>query len=171
MNDRILRIASALMRAANVLNWLAVGAFAIALVMSFPFAETLLRHLAAKYQSMDMVPVLWTMRLLGLIAIVAGPVLHVIFTRLAAIVDTARAGDPFVGVNADRLLAIGWAMLALQLLDVVLGVMAVWLDMLHVDRAGWTPSLGGWIATLMIFVLARVFATGTRMRDELEMTV
>lgn len=31
----------------------------------------------------------------------------------------------------------------------------------------WQPSLGGWIAVLVAFVLARVFRLGTRMREEL----
>jgi hypothetical protein len=32
-------------------------------------------------------------------------------------------------------------------------------------------SIGGWIAVLMVFVLARVFAAGSAMRDDLEGTI
>jgi hypothetical protein len=39
---------------------------------------------------------------------------------------------------------------------------------LHLD-AGF--SITGWLAVLLTFVLARVFAEGARMRDELEGTV
>ncbi|MEO7864334.1 MAG: hypothetical protein ABIR63_00465 [Sphingomicrobium sp.] len=39
---------------------------------------------------------------------------------------------------------------------------------LHLD-AGFSP--GGWLAVLLTFVLARVFAEGTLMREDLEGTV
>jgi hypothetical protein len=39
------------------------------------------------------------------------------------------------------------------------------------DTGGWTPNLAGWLVTLLVFVLARVFAAGTAMRDELEGTI
>jgi hypothetical protein len=35
----------------------------------------------------------------------------------------------------------------------------------------WSFGLTGWIAVLMLFVLARVFHQGARMREELEGTV
>lgn len=35
----------------------------------------------------------------------------------------------------------------------------------------WNFSLTRWLAVLLLFVLARVFEHGTRMRDELEGTV
>jgi hypothetical protein len=39
---------------------------------------------------------------------------------------------------------------------------------LHLD-AGFSP--GGWLAVILTFVLARVFAEGTLMREDLEGTV
>jgi hypothetical protein len=39
---------------------------------------------------------------------------------------------------------------------------------LHLD-AGFSP--GGWLAVIMTFVLARVFAEGTLMREDLEGTI
>ncbi len=62
-------------------------------------------------------------------------------------------------------------MLAIQLLDLALGATTAWMVVHRIDVLDWTPSLGGWLATLMIFVLARVFAIGTRMRDDLAMTI
>ena len=49
--------------------------------------------------------------------------------------------------------------------------MVRWISLLKLDVTSWTPSLGGWIAVVMIFVLARVFRIGARMRDDLAMTV
>jgi hypothetical protein len=35
----------------------------------------------------------------------------------------------------------------------------------------WSFSIAGWLAVLLLFVLARVFEHGTRMREDLEGTV
>src|SRR3972149_2865038 len=44
--------------------------------------------------------------------------------RLLPIVGAVRAGAPFVAANASRLRAIAWALLALQLLSLVIGAIA-----------------------------------------------
>jgi hypothetical protein len=71
-----------------------------------------------------------------------------------------------------RLQAIAWALLALQLLSMVIGGISEAISTaqhpLHLD-AGFSTS--GWLAVLLTFVLARVFAAGTVMREELEGTV
>jgi hypothetical protein len=170
-NDRILSIASATLRIVNGLNWAFVAGFIVALLMSFVFRDALATHLAAKYHGRNVAETIFTMRMLVLLGISAGIALHQIFSRLHAIVATVRAGDPFVAANADRLQRIGWALLALQLLDLALGGIAVVFDRLGVDHATWTLGFTGWIAVLMIFVLARVFHVGAVMRDDLAMTV
>jgi hypothetical protein len=89
-----------------------------------------------------------------------------------AIVETVRGGDPFVAANASRLQAIAWVLLALQLLSLVIGAIAKNVSSpaypLDID-AGF--SINGWLAVLLTFLLARVFAEGTLMRDDLEGTV
>ena len=86
--------------------------------------------------------------------------------------ETLRGGDPFVGANASRLQAIAWALLALQLLSLVIGAIAKAVSTpahpVHLD-AGF--SVNGWLAVILTFVLARVFAEGTLMREDLEGTV
>jgi hypothetical protein len=92
--------------------------------------------------------------------------------RLLAIVETVRAGDPFVGVNATRLHVVAWVLLTLQLLSLVIAAIgrAVALPGRPLDLdAGF--SVNGWLAVLLTFLLARIFAEGTRMRDDLEGTV
>jgi len=83
-----------------------------------------------------------------------------------------RSGDPFVAVNASRLRAIAWALLALQLLSLVVAAIAKTVSTpanpLHLD-AGF--SINGWLAVLLTFLLARVFAEGAIMREDLEGTV
>jgi hypothetical protein len=106
---------------------------------------------------------------LGLVAI---PINHSILKRLLAMVETVRARDPFAAANAARLRSIAWALLALQLLSLVIAAIAKAVAMpghpLHLD-AGF--SVTGWLAVLLTFLLARVFAEGTLMREELEGTV
>jgi hypothetical protein len=78
-----------------------------------------------------------------------------ILKRLLAIVETVRAGDPFVAANALRLQAIAKAV-------------STPAHPLHLN-AGF--SISGWLAVLLTFLLARVFAEGTLMREDLQATV
>jgi len=112
------------------------------------------------------------MRLVMVIGIAAVPVTHVVLATLRAIVDTVGQGDPFVGENAGRLKQIAWAVLGLEVLHLAVGAVtaaastpAVPLDL------DWNFSVTPWLAVLLLFVLARVFEQGTRMRDDLEGTI
>jgi hypothetical protein len=95
-----------------------------------------------------------------------------ILKRLLAMVATVRCGDPFVAANAYRLNAIAWLLLALQLLGLAMtgiaNAISTKANPVDIDAGG---SLSGWLAILLTFVLARVFAEGTLMREELEGTV
>ena len=101
------------------------------------------------------------MRAIAVLGLVVVPLSYVVLKRLLAIVDSVRAGDPFVATNASRLQAIAWALLVLQLLSLVIGAIAEALSTpahpLNLD-AGF--SINGWLAVLLTFVLARVFAEG-----------
>ena len=112
------------------------------------------------------------MRLIMVLGIAAVPITHVVLTRLRVIVDTVRDGDPFVLENAARLQRIAWAVLGLELLHIAVGAVAAGASTeqapLDID---WSFSLTRWLAVLLLFVLARVFEQGTRMRDDLAGTV
>ena len=147
-------------------------AFAIAILASFPWAGAITGRLVAKYGSaVDAPAVLVAVRLLMAGGIIAVAVLHRVFANLLAIIRTIRSGDPFTIANASRLQAIGWALLAFQLLDIVLGGFTAWFAHLHVQFATWSPALGGWLAVLVAFVLAGVFRQGATMRDDLAATI
>jgi hypothetical protein len=106
---------------------------------------------------------------LGLVGI---PINYLVLRRLLAMVETVRDGDPFVAANALRLRSIAWALLALQLLGMLIGFVGKSLSTPDhpVDlNAGF--SVNGWLAVLLTFVLAHVFAEGARMREDLEGTV
>jgi len=112
------------------------------------------------------------MRFIAVAGLAAVPIAHVILARLLAIVDTVRAGDPFVVPNAARLQTIAWCVLGLEGLHLLIGAVAATsassVQPLDID---WSFSVTPWIAVLLLFVLARVFDHGARMRADLEGTV
>ena len=107
--------------------------------------------------------------MLGLVTI---PLNHAMFTRMLRIVETVRLGEPFIAANAYRINAIAWILLALQVISMIIGVIGRALSTphhpLHFD-AGFSAT--GWLAVVLTFVLARVFAEGTLMREDLEGTI
>lgn len=112
------------------------------------------------------------MRLIMVIGITAVPIAHIVLTRLLAIVDTVRVGDPFVAENAARLETMAWAVLGLELLHFAVGAIAASVSTkAHPLDIDWNFSMTRWLAVLLLFVLARVFEQGTRMREDLQGTV
>ena len=112
------------------------------------------------------------MRLIMVIGVVAAPITNAILSRLLSIVETVRAGDPFVTENASRLQTIAWSVLALELSRfVVVGIansVSTATRPVHIDL---NFSVTPWLAVLLLFVLARVFDHGARMREDLDGTV
>jgi hypothetical protein len=165
-----LPFAYVVLRILVVLNWL-LGAAILVLLLVSPNERWIMEafDLTPSPEADRLVMGLRAVAALGLVTI---PLNHLILKRLLAMVATVRAGDPFVAANALRLQAIAWALLALQLLGLVIGAIgeAVSTPAHPVDLdAGF--SVNGWLAVLLTFVLARVFAEGAVMRDELEGTI
>ena len=165
-----LPIAYVVLRILIVVNWL-FGAAILALLVVMPNEQWIMAafRLSPSPEAERLVMGLRAIAVLGLAAI---PLNYVFLKRLLAMVETVRAGDPFVAANAARLQAIAWVLLALQLLSLVIGAIAKTVSTpahpLHVD-AGF--SISGWLAVLLTFLLARVFAEGALMREDLEGTV
>jgi hypothetical protein len=165
-----LPIAYVVLRILIVVNWLG-GAAILALLVIMPNEQWIMSafKLSPSPEAERLVMGLRAIAVLGLAAI---PLNHAVLKRLLAIVETVRGGDPFVAANASRLQAIAWVLLALNLLSIVIGAIANTVSTpaypLHID-AGF--SINGWLAVLLTFLLARVFAEGTRMREDLEGTV
>ena len=165
-----LPIAFVVLRILVVLNWL-MGVMIIALLVATPNREWIISALDLS-PSLESERVIMGLRAIALIGLATIPINYLILKRLLAMVETVRAGDPFVAANATRLQAIAWALLALQLLSLVIGAVgkAISTPAHPVDLdAGF--SINGWLAVLLTFLLARVFAEGTLMREDLEGTV
>ena len=165
-----LPIAHVMLRVLIVLNWLS-GAAIATLLVAMPTRQWIMSalDLSPSPEADQLIMGLHAIALVGLAAI---PLNYAVLKRLLAIVETVRAGDPFVAANASRLRAIAWALLALQLLSLVIGAIAKAVSTpahpLHL-QAGF--SINGWLAVLLTFLLARVFAQGTLMREDLDGTV
>ena len=112
------------------------------------------------------------MRAIAVIGILAVPVTYIILTRLLSMVDTVRNGDPFVAENADRLQTIAWSVLVLELMHAAVGIVVARVSTVSQPLDfHWSFAVSRWLVVLLLFVLARVFDQGTRMREELEATV
>jgi len=161
-----LPIAYVVLRILIVVNWLG-GAAIFALLVAMPTRQWIMSSLELS-PSAEADRVVMGLRAIAAIGLALIPLNYVILKRLIAIVETVRAGDPFVAANAFHLQEIAWLLLALQLLGLVIGAIVNRISTpehpIHIN-AGF--SINGWLAVLLTFLLARVFAEGTFMREDL----
>jgi hypothetical protein len=152
----------------NVVYGLAILAL---LVGSFVAEDAVMGALGVK-PAVDREAMVRGMRLVAFVGILAVPLAQVILNRLLSIVETVRTGDPFIIENARRLQAIATTLLGIQLLHLVIGVIAARTrSAVQELDINWSFSITPWLAVLLLFVLARVFEHGARMRADLEGTV
>jgi hypothetical protein len=165
-----LPIAYLLLRISVVLNWLMAAAI-LALLIALPNERWIMAAFKLS-PSPDADRLILGLRAAAVLGLAVVPLNYAILKRLLAMVETVRAGDPFVAENAVRLQTIAWALVGLQILSILIG---------GIGKAVSTPahpvnldagfSINGWLAVLLTFLLARVFAEGTHMREDLEGTV
>ena len=108
------------------------------------------------------------------IALVSLTLAYDFVTRLAQIIDTVGAGDPFTLANAGRLTRMGWTAIAIQAIAVPEMLLSGWLKPQLADGTFSLSSdfsLTGIGLALVLFILARVFRKGAEMREDLEGTV
>jgi hypothetical protein len=165
-----LPIAYVVLRILIVLNWLYAAAI-VTLLLVMPHEQWIMKSFNLS-PGAEAERIIWGLRAVAVLGLVAVPLNYMILKRLLAMVETVRAGDPFVAANAYRLQAIAWVLLTLQILSMIIGGIgeAISTRAHPVDLdAGF--SISGWVAVLLTFILARVFAEGTLMREDLEGTV
>ena len=165
-----LPIAHIVLRILIVLNWL-MAAVILALLLVMPNEQWIMSAFQLS-PSPDADRLIMGLRAVAALGLATIPLNYVVLKRLLAIVGTVREGDPFVAANAARLQTIAWSLLALQLFSIVIGAIGKAVSTpahpVHLD-AGF--SINGWLAVLLTFLLARVFAEGTLMREDLKGTV
>jgi len=166
-----LPIATATLRTLIVLNWIYGGCLVALLAYSVIDPAFLLRalRLGSATENPGLVIGVRVIAALGLLAV---PLNLGLLNRVVAMVQTVRSGNPFVAMNANRLQVIAWILLVQQLLSVIIGLVGKAVSTpahpIHLG-AGFSPR--GWLAVILTFVLARVFAEGTSMREDLDGTV
>ena len=164
-----LTVARSVLRILIIGNWVLGAAILALLMVSNQQLIMAAFKLSASPETDRLILGLRAVAVLGLAGI---PLHYVVLKRLLAIVQTVREGDAFAAANAVRLQAVAWALLGIQILSIVIGGIAKAVSSpahpLHLD-AGF--SIGGWLAVLLTFLLARVFSEGAHMREDLEGTV
>jgi hypothetical protein len=165
-----LPLARITLRVLIILNWV-YGAIVFAILLGMFTAERWTVTALGFAASAESGPLIQGMRMIAALGLVGVPLNFIVLRRLLAMVNTVCGGEPFVAQNAARLQTIAWAVLGQQLLQLVIGTIARSVSTpahpLHISAF----STGGWLAVVLLFVLARVFLEGTRMREDLKGTV
>ena len=170
--NRILRIT-------RLLVYLIMGLIAFAgavlavvsVVLPFYWTEAL-AEITAENPGLDPANLLPLLLVIFALGILLMGLIWTIMRRLLAIIDSVEDGNPFLRANAVRLKAIGWLMVAVQIIGLPLAVAAGRAaDMFGESDTGVDFSLNGVLAILLVFILAGIFERGAEMREELEGTV
>jgi len=168
----VLPLARVTLRVLIIINWTGAVLILGLLAASFQAEEFTWRALGvgsvAEHEG-----IVAGMRAIMLIGIVGFPIAGVVLSQLLRIVESVSVRAPFTNENASRLRTMAWALLGLQLLNVCVVAIASAISTTEVPLriTGNSFDVSGWLAILLLFVLAQVFLEGTRMREDLEGTV
>ena len=153
----------------RIANWV-VGVAIIGFLVFAGFVanERIMAAIATNPDGIDPASMIAFVRLSLLFMPLAIGLSHVIFKSLLEMIDSIPSNQVFTHLNSDRLRRIAWAVLGFCVIDHLYGFLGV-----HyvAALASWSPTLTGWLASLMLFVLASVWTQGVAMREELEGTV
>lgn len=163
--DTALSLSRLLLKLGLFLNLLMGAILVLAFGGTFLFEDQVLQYFDRR--QFDAIILLPTLRIWIILAIPYVAAVHIMLARLLAMTRTVQLGNPFVPENAVRLKTIAWCLLATQTLHLIFGVM-VRIAASANAHMEWKFSANGWIAVLLLFVLARIFEEGTRIRDDLE---
>ena len=170
-HDRLIKGSRLFVRIAILVNRLFFCGVVAMLIVSVILSTRFVPLLIPQTPAQDLPSALTGLRLLMLVGLAMAVATEILLRALAQIIASAGAGDPFIAANALRLQTIGWALLGLQLLAIPCALLDKFCPALGSAAPGASFSPGGWLAILMVFVLSRVFAAGSTMRDDLEGTV
>lgn len=172
--DPLLATARILILIVQAIMVIAAAALLIGAPLLVYGSDTIAAQIRAQYADPSIVfPLIPVLAIMGIA--LAMVVLAFLFLRkILRIVETVSDGDPFVPVNADRLTAMAWLMLGIQILKIPAGALAVYVATSMrepVAQVDIDIDLSGIVMVIVLFVLARVFREGARMREDLEGTV
>ena len=167
--DPLLAVARIMLAVARAVLAFAAGAIALAIPAVIAMRGKVLEHISVAGTPPEAI---WAIVMLMASAAIAALLGFLFFRHLSRIVASVGDGDPFVPVNAERLQAMGWIAVVIQVLGVPVLAVSRWIDKVteHVDATA-QLSLSGILLAVILFVLARVFREGARMRADLDGTV
>jgi Protein of unknown function (DUF2975) len=171
-NNRILRVTRWLVYL--IMGLVAFAGSVLAIVsVALPFYwNEAAANIAKEYPSLDaaaLFPKIYVIFALGILLL---GLVWTIMRKLLAIVGSVEDRNPFVVANAVRLKAIGWLMVAVQIIGIPLAIVArEAADLFGENNVDLDISLNGILAILLVFILAGIFERGAEMREELEGTV
>jgi MFS family permease len=170
--NRILRITRWLVYL--IMGLIAVAAVilsGVAVILPFYWQDAVI-EIAKHHPALDsgtLLPYLYVVFAFGIVVL---GFVWTILRKLLAIIVSVEHGDPFNTANARRLKAIGWLMIAVQIVGLPLAVAAgKTADLFGKNHVGIDVSLNGILGILLVFILAGIFERGAEMREELEGTV
>lgn len=172
--DPLLAIAKAgtiLVRIGLVIGMIGLG---VAMAVSIVDSSLIGDHIKVSVEPASVAEITGGVALTLFLALISLGLTYDFVTRLAQIIDTVGQGDPFTGENAGRLRRMGWLAISVQLVNLPLSLLAIWVES-HVEDGGFELdsdiSLTGIGLAIVLFILARVFSRGAQMREDLEGTV
>ena len=169
LSDPLLAIARLILGIAMVGAVVTAIAFALAVPVVLVWHERTIAWVVGRGAPAETI---WALALLpALTAFMA--VLGFYFMRhLYRLIGTVGEGDPFVPVNALRLQSMGWISVAIHVVAIPISALGKWTQRVtHDVHFQADLPLAGLFLALILFILARVFREGTRMREDLEGTV
>lgn len=154
-----------------LIAFIGVALALVAAVLPFYWTQVVAEFIK-QYPSLDTQTLYPIIYVVFALAIVVMGLVWTILRKLLAIVNSVADGDPFVLANAMRLKAIGWLMVATQIIGILLAVAArEGADLFGEHNVDFDVSLSGILSILLVFILAGIFERGAEMREELEGTV
>ena len=165
------KIATILCRVIIVIGMIALGIGGAIMLLAFGgFAD----EIARRFNPEDMGETTGAVLLIIVATMIALSLMYDFATRLAQLIDTVGLGDPFTSENAARLARMGWLVVAIQVLGIPIMLLSTWLEPRIKDgnfriEPEFAPE--GIFLILILFILARVFREGARLKADLEGTV
>jgi hypothetical protein len=167
--DPLLAVVRLILGAAMVAALAGAAAFAVAVPLIFAWRGEVVASLVGRGAPPETI---WAVAALLAFSAVMAVLGFYFFRHLFRLIGSVGEGDPFVPANAERLSAMAWISVAVHVVAIPMAMIGDWAaDVTRDVHFKVDLPLAGLFLALVLFILARVFREGTRMRDDLEGTV
>ena len=167
--DPLLAVVRAILGIAMMLSVTGAAAFALAVPIIIAWRENVVTRLVGQGAPPETI---WAIVAIVVMSVVLALLAFSFARHLYRIVGSVGEGDAFAPANAEHLRAMAWISVAVHVVDIPITILSRWVEDAtgHIRYSVDFPLAGLFLA-LVLFILARVFREGTRMREDLEGTV